>query len=99
MAVARWEREAKKSSGATIDPPQRPPWVHIDEAFVVGNFSIEALVHRCAESPRGILLFSVSLYLMALSGSPILGIVTPIGGLAFIGGWCCLAIAAWRLSD
>jgi uncharacterized membrane protein YgdD (TMEM256/DUF423 family) len=47
----------------------------------------------------GILLFSGSLYLMALSGYRSLGMVTPLGGLAFIGGWCCLAWAAWRLPD
>lgn len=47
----------------------------------------------------GILLFSGSLYVMALSGYRSLGMVTPLGGLAFIGGWCCLAWAAWRLSD
>jgi len=44
----------------------------------------------------GILLFSGSLYLLTLSGLK-LGIVTPIGGLAFLGGWLCLGLAAWRL--
>ncbi len=41
----------------------------------------------------GIVLFSGSLYALALSGSTILGAVTPIGGLAFLAGWACLAIA------
>lgn len=44
----------------------------------------------------GILLFSGSLYLLTLSGLKV-GIVTPIGGLAFLGGWLCLGLAAWRL--
>lgn len=44
----------------------------------------------------GILLFSGSLYLLTLSGLK-LGIVTPIGGMAFLGGWLCLGLAAWRL--
>ncbi|MFC2972138.1 DUF423 domain-containing protein [Azotobacter bryophylli] len=44
----------------------------------------------------GILLFSGSLYLLTLSDLK-LGIVTPIGGLAFLGGWLCLGLAAWRL--
>jgi len=39
----------------------------------------------------GILLFSGSLYLLALGGpSGILGPVTPLGGLAFLCGWACL---------
>ncbi|MDY6922057.1 MAG: DUF423 domain-containing protein [Pseudomonadota bacterium] len=35
----------------------------------------------------GIVLFSGSLYLMALTGSRWLGAITPIGGVAFIAGW------------
>ncbi|MGY3258338.1 DUF423 domain-containing protein [Pseudomonas chlororaphis] len=46
----------------------------------------------------GILLFSGSLYLLALTGFSKLGIVTPFGGLAFLVGWLCLGLAAWRLS-
>jgi uncharacterized membrane protein YgdD (TMEM256/DUF423 family) len=42
----------------------------------------------------GIVLFSGSLYLLALTGVTILGAITPIGGLAFLAGWACLAIAA-----
>ncbi|MEN8179825.1 MAG: DUF423 domain-containing protein [Pseudomonadota bacterium] len=45
----------------------------------------------------GILLFSGSLYLLALTGNRSLGMITPFGGLAFISGWFCLALAAWRL--
>lgn len=41
----------------------------------------------------GIVLFSGSLYALALSGITILGAVTPIGGLAFLAGWACLALA------
>jgi uncharacterized membrane protein YgdD (TMEM256/DUF423 family) len=42
----------------------------------------------------GILLFSGSLYLLAVTGVTILGAVTPIGGVAFLLGWACLALAA-----
>ena len=45
-----------------------------------------------------VLLFSGSLYLLTLTGISKLGIITPIGGLAFLAGWLCLGIAAWRLS-
>ncbi len=43
----------------------------------------------------GIALFSGSLYALSLSGIKWLGAITPLGGVAFIVGWGCLAIAAW----
>jgi len=42
----------------------------------------------------GIVLFSGSLYLLAVTGVTILGAITPIGGVAFLAGWASLAIAA-----
>lgn len=42
----------------------------------------------------GIVLFSGSLYALSLSGLRILGAITPLGGVAFIAGWLCLAGAA-----
>lgn len=42
----------------------------------------------------GVLLFSGSLYLLALGGPAILGPITPLGGVAFIVGWLSLAISA-----
>lgn len=45
----------------------------------------------------GILIFSGSLYAMALSGARWLGAITPIGGVAFIIGWLLVAVAASRL--
>jgi uncharacterized membrane protein YgdD (TMEM256/DUF423 family) len=44
----------------------------------------------------GIVLFSGSLYAMALTGIKGLGAITPLGGLAFIGAWLLLAIGAYR---
>ena len=44
----------------------------------------------------GIAVFSGSLYLLVASGMRWLGAVTPIGGVAFIAGWICLALVAWR---
>ena len=46
----------------------------------------------------GILLFSGSLYLLALSGARWLGMVTPLGGLAFLTGWGLLFAGLWRRS-
>ena len=42
----------------------------------------------------GILLFSGSLYALALTGVAVLGALTPIGGLLFLIGWGCLAVFA-----
>lgn len=44
----------------------------------------------------GVLLFSGSLYLLALDGPRWLGPVTPLGGLGFICGWILLAAHALR---
>jgi uncharacterized membrane protein YgdD (TMEM256/DUF423 family) len=44
----------------------------------------------------GILVFSGSLYVLSLTGLRWLGAVTPLGGLAFIAGWACLAAAGWK---
>jgi len=42
----------------------------------------------------GIVLFSGSLYGLALTGIPGLGAVTPLGGVAFLAAWILLALAA-----
>ena len=46
----------------------------------------------------GTIVFSGSLYLMALSGARWLGAVTPLGGLLMIAGWALLAWRAAKLS-
>lgn len=42
----------------------------------------------------GIILFSGSLYAMALSGVKVLGAITPIGGVSFLAGWILVMLAA-----
>lgn len=44
----------------------------------------------------GIVLFSGSLYALALSGVRVLGAITPLGGLGFLVGWALFAWAALR---
>jgi uncharacterized membrane protein YgdD (TMEM256/DUF423 family) len=46
----------------------------------------------------GTVVFSGSLYVLALSGQRWLGAVTPVGGAAFIAGWIVLAWAVWARS-
>ena len=47
----------------------------------------------------GTVVFSASLYTLALTGLRWLGAVTPIGGLCFLAGWICLGLAAARGSS
>ncbi len=44
----------------------------------------------------GIGLFSGSLYLLTLTGISKLGMITPLGGVAFLAGWLCLGLVAWK---
>ncbi len=45
----------------------------------------------CALLTAGIVLFSGSLYVLAVTRIPMLGAITPFGGVSFIGGWLMLA--------
>jgi uncharacterized membrane protein YgdD (TMEM256/DUF423 family) len=44
----------------------------------------------------GMVIFSGSLYALALSAIRIWGAVTPLGGLLLIAGWCCLCLSALK---
>lgn len=44
----------------------------------------------------GTLVFSGSLYLLALTEIKTWGMVTPLGGLLLLGGWLSMLIGAWR---
>ena len=60
--------------------------------------SSEAGVLRAAAALliAGVLLFSGSLYALALCAPRPLGALTPVGGLAWIIGWLLFAYGAWR---
>ena len=65
-------------------------------AWAVGRWPGSAAVTAGWLFVAGTLVFSGSLYLLALTGQRWLGAVTPLGGLAFILGWAALAWAALR---
>ena len=77
---------------------------HMYHALALG---LAALAMRGDAAPRarlsaclffaGIVLFSGSLYMLALTGASALVYVTPVGGVAFLGGWLALTWAAMRL--
>lgn len=58
----------------------------------IGALSQSSAGWVCGLLFAGILLFSGSLYVLALSGITVLGAVTPLGGLAFLAAWFLLAI-------
>ena len=60
-------------------------------AFDVGALRAAALL-----IVSGIILFSGSLYALTLGAPRMLGVVTPIGGLALIAGWVVFAYGIWR---
>jgi uncharacterized membrane protein YgdD (TMEM256/DUF423 family) len=71
----------------------------------LGILIVAVLLRTSAVSPAGgsrvawfllsgIILFSGSLYAMALSGVRVLGAITPLGGIAFIAGWLLLIFEA-----
>ncbi len=44
----------------------------------------------------GIVVFSGSLYALAITGQRWFGAITPIGGVCFLVGWASIAVAAYR---
>ena len=56
-----------------------------------GNFSVSAASNVCWLLIAGVLVFSGSLYTLALTGVRSLGAITPIGGVCFIAAWLLLA--------
>src|SRR6266700_3624653 len=52
-----------------------------------GTFSEFATNWVCGLLLAGIVIFSGSLYLLAVTGNRMLGAITPIGGVSFIAGW------------
>jgi uncharacterized membrane protein YgdD (TMEM256/DUF423 family) len=67
--------------------------------IVLGRFSSEGPPWLTAAGwffLAGTVLFSGSLYALALSGVTWLGAVTPLGGVAFLLGWAVFAIGVWQ---
>jgi uncharacterized membrane protein YgdD (TMEM256/DUF423 family) len=66
---------------------------HMYHALAIGLSALVGAPKASWAFLIGILLFCGSLYLLALTGMPLLGAVTPIGGLCFLLGW---GLLAWR---
>ena len=57
----------------------------------IGALSASAAAWVCALLAAGILIFSGSLYVLAMTGVRALGAITPLGGVSFIAAWLLLA--------
>ena len=67
-------------------------------AAAIGHFGPLRLLSVAGWSfVAGTLIFSGSLYALALTGTGMFGAITPIGGVGFLLGWACLAFAAAAL--
>ncbi len=67
-------------------------------AAAIGHFGQVRLLTIAGWSfIAGTLIFSGSLYALALTGTGMFGAITPIGGLGFLIGWACLAFFAASL--
>jgi uncharacterized membrane protein YgdD (TMEM256/DUF423 family) len=93
----------RKRLEQAADGARRAEWwqtgatYHLAHALAIGLAASFAAGSwpRCAAGcfAAGIVLFSGSLYVMAVTGIRKLGAVTPLGGLAFLAGWVCLLLA------
>jgi uncharacterized membrane protein YgdD (TMEM256/DUF423 family) len=78
---------------------------HLIHAVATGVAALAARDRQAAPRARlaallflvGTVLFSGSLYGLALSGIGVFAFITPFGGVAFIAGWIALALAALKL--
>ena len=84
LALVKGGRAA--AGAAVVDPTEAVP----------RDPSLNRLRWSAAAMLTGIVLFSGSLYTMALTGETWLGAVTPLGGLALIAGWAALAWGVLR---
>jgi uncharacterized membrane protein YgdD (TMEM256/DUF423 family) len=67
--------------------------------ILLGRFSVDGSTWLTASGwlfVGGTILFSGSLYLLAMTDVRWLGAITPLGGVAFLLGWLALAVGIWR---
>ena len=94
----------KARLGASLGTWETGVSYHLLHALAL--FGLAVLVRLVGDAPLlrsagwlfgvGILAFSGSLYVLALGGPRLFGPVTPLGGVAFIAGWSCIAVWAVR---
>jgi uncharacterized membrane protein YgdD (TMEM256/DUF423 family) len=92
---------AKKIEPAMLDIWNKGNFYHFIHALGLLAVGLMAALNLLPESAQkwsvtllifGIIVFSGSLYLLAVTGIKILGAITPFGGVSFIAAWVYLAI-------
>ncbi len=94
LALIRAGRVAARTAADPRDPAADPKDSAADPEATAADPVLTRLRWSAALMLTGIVLFSGSLYTMALTGETWLGAVTPFGGVAFLAAWGLLAWAA-----
>lgn len=95
-------KERLESTGnlATYQTAVQYQFYHTIALLLIGilmtKHSVQWLNYSAYLMMTGIIIFSGSLYILAIGNIKWMGAITPIGGLAFILGWSCLAFAIWK---
>jgi uncharacterized membrane protein YgdD (TMEM256/DUF423 family) len=94
---AHWLRSTIEGHGL-VDVWNKAVLYHIVHAIALLALALYGTMNRGAWWLlfTGILIFSGSLYLMALTNARWLGAITPLGGLCFLGGWAWLVVSPPR---
>ena len=71
----------------------------IGVGLLLERHSARSLVLGARLLLAGVLLFSGSLYALLLGAPRVIGVLTPLGGLCLIAGWCAVAFALLRAPD
>ena len=87
--------KAKLEASGMVDVWNKAVLYHFLHAIALVALALYGAGNRatCFLLSAGIVLFSGSLYLMALTNVRWLGAITPLGGLCFLAGWAWLVIA------
>jgi uncharacterized membrane protein YgdD (TMEM256/DUF423 family) len=85
-------------SNDTLEIWNKAVLYHLAHAVALVALGLQATINRgaCYFLIAGIVLFSGSLYVLAITNLRWLGAITPIGGLCFLSGWVWLVIAPNR---
>ena len=85
-------------ANGTVDAWNKAVLYHLAHAISLVALALSGTMNRgaCYLLLAGVLIFSGSLYVLAITNVRWLGAITPIGGLCFLAGWAWLMIAPGR---
>lgn len=93
-------RLATNGRADTFDTANRYHLIHavmmLGMAWVANIMPTRMIAWAGGFITAGTVIFSGSLYVLAIFNIGIMGAVAPIGGIALLAGWACLGAASWR---